>query len=364
VALSWRAAKISLCSKCIPIGAAADGQLRGAISNLAYSLRNDLKNPGQIDREPWTIAQAVVAVKGTDEHPETAPILMAFRELAERGCDCWREVPTHYLDPKPTPGAPAVALRRNDKSADKPGGFPLSIVATGWILLAQASLAAPPSPKTLRFLVSEQHPDGWWAIFPVARDAKFASIYGTCWALLGLKSQLSTSLVPRQYTPAIEAAIERGTRWLLETRQKARWRFYPNLAQRSTDSESLSGLALHTLHEISDGKLELKQIDRDWINELPGAPPPPGEAESQLLWVDSKEGRSADHYQQIKLPWLIIATVDAYPNGTLWERARALYWFERALEQTSLREAHSHPDNWWRSELLYALNYLQARVSQ
>jgi len=357
IAVGWRAVRISMCSKCIPISDAAAEQLRAAISGLTPQLRANLKNAGQPDFEPWPLAQAVVAVNNNkDELSERTLILSSFTALAEPECECWREFPTHYLYFNPGPGVQALPPEQGTKR-------PLNVVATGWVLLAQASLNSPASPKTLEFLLAEQHPDGWWGIFPVDRDAKFASIYGTCWALIGLGAQLSAKSVPDDRRSAVENAIRRGTKWLLDTQHDARWRFYPLWTQSPIDSESLSGLALHTLHTVADSPSGLELIDREWMNKLP-APPEPDKSDFQLLNIDTKEGRTTDHFQQIRLPWLIVATVDAYPNGTVWDRARAVLWFEQAIKQADRgREPISKSANWWAAELLFALNYLQSTLA-
>jgi hypothetical protein len=54
----------------------------------------------------------------------------------------------------------------------------------------------------------------------------------------------------------------------------------------------------------------------------------------------------------------VIATADAYPNGGPLQRAKALIWLEKALNQDSLVHAESIEANWWRSEILLALHVL------
>lgn len=61
-----------------------------------------------------------------------------------------------------------------------------------------------------------------------------------------------------------------------------------------------------------------------------------------------KDGDANDDFVQIRLPWLLIGTADAYRN--------ALAWLEEALDQRSVVTADTTPDNWWRAELLLVSN--------
>jgi hypothetical protein len=63
-------------------------------------------------------------------------------------------------------------------------------------------------------------------------------------------------------------------------------------------------------------------------------------------------------FTQIKLPWLLIATADAYANGSLLQRVKALSWIEQVLAQDGVTNSDTEPDNWWRAEVLYALRYV------
>jgi S-adenosylmethionine/arginine decarboxylase-like enzyme len=63
-----------------------------------------------------------------------------------------------------------------------------------------------------------------------------------------------------------------------------------------------------------------------------------------------------DHFEQITMPWLIVATVDAFTSGDTFERAKALKWLERTLDDDSISASDVH-NNWWRAEILYSLNY-------
>ena len=49
---------------------------------------------------------------------------------------------------------------------------------------------------------------------------------------------------------------------------------------------------------------------------------------------------------QITLPWMLIATVDAYPNGTIFQKARARNWINAALSKHSVLTADANTENW------------------
>ena len=69
-----------------------------------------------------------------------------------------------------------------------------------------------------------------------------------------------------------------------------------------------------------------------------------------------------DHFVQLKLPWMLTATIDAYRSGDAVERARALRWIESTVAGKSVEQADSDANNWWRAELLYSLAYLLAQA--
>jgi len=151
-----------------------------------------------------------------------------------------------------------------------------------------------------------------------------------------------------------EDAVARGVAWLLHTRTElGKWKPYPNIA-KSRESDSISGLVLHTLH-VADPS-GLRELDRDWLSSLPRTPP-----EAPLEEGSYVEFRGRfDHFQQITLPWMLIATVDAYPSGDIFQRARTRNWIDSALSERSVLAADADTTtNWWRAELLYALKYVR-----
>jgi hypothetical protein len=233
---------------------------------------------------------------------------------------------------------------------------------SAWVIFSLAEIDTPATNGEINFLLGEQHPEGWWPVFPV-EDGKseYASTYGTAWALLALQYQLSKKLISGNDASRVSAAVSRGAGWLIAKRATGtRWKDYP-LNPNGRFSESISGAALHALHMTSPDKLS--SIDQDWLDNLPSRAPSASDAEHDDYWIDSKDGSHIDGYTHPKLPWMLVATVDAYPSGSILQRARALQWLESAVQQQSVVAADTHPTNWWRAELLYALKYLlQSKV--
>jgi hypothetical protein len=141
--------------------------------------------------------------------------------------------------------------------------FPLS----GLILLALATIEEPGTNEELGFLIDEQNPDGWWSVFPVEAKSQYASAYATAWVLLGLNGQLERGFVDKKDVARVHNAIGKGAAWLIDHREPgARWKDYP-LVREGNLSESISGVVLHTLHQLAPQ--QLRQVDMDWLEQLP-----------------------------------------------------------------------------------------------
>ena len=138
-------------------------------------------------------------------------------------------------------------------------------------------------------------------------------------------------------------------------REHARWKNYPNLNHGAKESESISGLVLHALN-LALGE-EVRTINSNWLETLPDRIVQANDGESYYIEVPTKSGMAVDHFVQLKMPWLVVATVDAFPDGNVSERAKALKWLEDTLSTSSVAEADKE-NNWWRAEVLYALNYV------
>jgi hypothetical protein len=303
---------------------------RETAARIEDTLLPELVRAGDFGREAWPMAQTVVAARSIASIDSTA-ILAFFDSAADASCGCWRQIP-------------GVSHPRN-------------IVVTGWVCVAKARLSDSASEQTVRFLLKEQDPDGWWSVFPVNGQQTFASVYGTAWAVLGLRAYLESGSIPASQKTRVEQAIQRASAWILSKRQRgqARWATYPNAAEPRA-SLAASGLALHLLHRL--GSEDVAAIDVLWLSDLPSLPPSVYQSETAAAWIDGTEGRFEDTLAQLTLPWAIIGTVDAYSNGSISQRANAVSWLEAALLDPSMRDADTQLPNWWRAELLVSLNYL------
>lgn len=160
----------------------------------------------------------------------------------------------------------------------------------------------------------------------------------------------------------VSHAIGKGSSWLIRHRGNgSRWRDYP-FQEKGAISDSLSALAMHALHLTAPDSI--KQLKKDWLDNLPSKVPTAGDASQSFVWVKLRVGTSyKDDYVQIALPWMLIATADAYDVGNYFERTRTLLWMEQALYQESVVHADTQVENWWRVELLLALRYVMAPPS-
>jgi hypothetical protein len=327
----------------VPLRQSLVSAVSAAQRRIAKSLKADFDQLGGGKTHAWPAMQSAVGSHGSIQI-DLKRLEKFVRDEADVHCNCWSEIP----DTKP----------RN-------------IAISGWIIFGLAELGIPATSKEINFLTSEQHPDGWWSVFEVNEDdPEYASTYGTAWALLALHNQLSKKLIRDSDADRASEAISKGASWLMAKREEnaARWKDYP-LNPSGEISDSISGLALHTLHVVA---ADASEIDQEWLDSLPPSPPTASEpdkraAEIPYIWIRvrdrSPDKPEVDDFVQIKLPWMVIATVDAYPNSNVVQRAKALQWLESALQQPSVITADTQPDNWWRGELSYALQYVLQRTS-
>lgn len=315
----------------IAVASSVSKTAKDVISRLSSTLEPDLDLPNRGDITPWAIAQATLATYPISHSLNPKRIASFFRTNHEKQCSCWTEIPN----------AP---------------GKPRNIFISGWILVALAQIGETGTREEVSFLLDEQHQDGWWSVFPVEHASQYASSYGTAWALLGLNAQLRKGTNDSNDAQRISTAIQKGAAWLLAHREDGvRWKDYP-LIPNGKISESISGVAFHALHQVAPQQLQ--QLDGEWLDNLPRDAVSANDADHPYWYFDTKEGYANDAFVQIRLPWLLIATADAYRNGSIVQRAKTLAWLEKALEQRSVMTADTTSNNWWRSELLYAIRYV------
>ena len=152
----------------IPMSKHLVAQVNATQKQMAASLASDFQQLGESDTHAWPVMQSTVASHGS------IPIDLEHVRQFVRGeldpdCSCWREIPV---------------IR------------PPNIAVSGWVLFGLAEISTPAASAEIKFLIDEQHPDGWWSIFQVERDdPEYASSYATAWALLALQNQLSKNLI-------------------------------------------------------------------------------------------------------------------------------------------------------------------------
>jgi hypothetical protein len=303
---------------------------------LLLTIDTDLDEISSNILTPWSAAQAVAAVHDVDKSKLDVQHIVDFINSGKaQMCECWAETP--------------------DRSRDFHNPF-----IAGWILYAFAEMGIPSSRATLETLLSEQQIGGWWSTFPANNDRQYASTYTTAWVLLGLSKQKQKGYVSADQISAVDKALIRGTEWLLSARNHARWKNYPYLtADEASQSESISGVVLHAINNVIDVeamKLDKEQLNKEWLEKLPDRIVTAGETEKVYIGIPTKSGWAFDHFEQLPMPWLTVATVDAFPSGNVFQRAKALKWLENVLDDESVSSSDSR-NNWWRAELLYSLNY-------
>jgi hypothetical protein len=309
----------------IPLDSSIKYKIRETSRRLAEGLQAELNDPEKF-YSAWSLAQMTAASNGMIKlKPEVVRTYLRNKEVAE--CNCWQEMPASHSLP--------------------------NVLVSGWVLFALAELNFPATEAELRFFLKEQKRDGWWSIFQATDEEANASTFATAWALIGLQTQLRNKLIPQTMEEEVSNAIAKGSSWLIRHRSGTRWKDYP-LYEAANDSDSLSGLVMHALHLTASDSIE--ELKKEWLYNLPSKYVA---AQQAFAGVKLRVGGSvSEAFVQISLPWLLIATVDAYGAGNYSERTHALLWMERALDQESVMHADTKVHDWWRAEFLLALRYV------
>jgi hypothetical protein len=321
----------------IPLPNDVAEKTRATGKRLSQTVRAELLKLTGGSITPWAASQAAAAAAGMESSALDKEKIAAFiRSNTVPGCACWTE------------------------QLEKPSD-PRCIFISGWVMFALAEMGAPATSEEIHYVLEAQTVDGWWPIFEGANQTHNASTYSTAWILIGLLHQRSNGSIDKQYASEVDDAIEKATGWLFSTRAKgARWKPYPRLSS-SVESQSISGLVLHALHLAAPDRVSA--IDKEWIEHLPITATAASDGENYYVEMEGTVPRAIDHFVQIKVPWMLIATVDAYPSGDLFQRAKALNWMEKVLSHDSVAIADGDEKSyWWRAELLYGLRYLLRNV--
>lgn len=288
----------------------------------------------------WTMAQMTVGVVDRASIPSAAIV-----EFLEKESDA------------------ATASWHDSPSA------PPHVVVSGWVAIAMARLNRKMRREQLEFFLKYQQPDGWWTLYilnpnpagPTIYDRDYASTYATSMATLGLHEQLLIGIDDPALAARVKAAVKAGRDWLLKTRipNQARWHDYPSNDGRRV-LIGISGLVMHVLHrtETTFGvRGEMASVDTLWLDTLPDVTLDAKNVESTLITLTLNQRE--DTTKQYPLQWSIIATVDAYPNGGRFSKARALVWIEPILNQLDgITPGVVGKTDWVAAEWLIALRKL------
>jgi hypothetical protein len=287
----------------------------------------------------WEGAQILVALNGLSlPHPiDYRRVAYFFRKTRSDDCHCWKERPWD-------------AKGRSH------------IGSTAWVIYAKARLGIPAESEELRFLLSNQNPEeGAWPMFP-CRENDSDSTYASAWALLALGEQARRGLVKEPLLTEIRNSTRSGLTWLEEHRmQDGFWRSYPGLAWSAEASLSNSGLAIYVLHHLQS-KLTRdidNDIDHRWMSTLSARPEPVYAWEAFNGFLCEKENSQSESVHYLVVPWKLVATVEAYPQGNLMGRERAIDFAESLISKENLL-AETKSQGWVAAELLIALRHMRA----
>ena len=233
------------------------------------------------------------------------------------------------------------------------------IAASGWALLAMNKLKASPTREQIAFILDRQNPAGWWPLYyPLSVSERNASTYATAYAVLALYEYLGVGVSENGDQEKIRLAIQRGQRWLIESNidGSASWWDVPNCPEGRKTSIGLSGLVLHVLHRTRASASDLDNLDKLWRQRLPDLLP---EVSDNVESTAVLENNIKEDAKNLKMPWAIIATTDAYAGGTDVQKEQAVNWMSDIINNIdrTLPEVTGKP-YFIKAELLISLRYL------
>ena len=316
----------------LPLSRPARQALALALSRLTPTVEADLDTEGDNPASPitpWSASQSVLALKTAGRPIVGRDSYVAFVNNGRFApdCFCWTE-------------------RQDDPRSE------VSSYISGWVMTAFADLGVPLSGADYDDVLRIQNGAGWWPMFPESGAAKYPSTYATGWMTLGLYRQRAAELVPPDRQAAVDRAILRSRLWLMRSREGARWQTHPG-APVPESHDAVSAFALHVLHQV--GGSDLTDVDRAWLDALPTQNLEPTSRDNHYIILPYGNRSNIDRISDVRLPWILLGTADAYASGTPAQKARTLNWIERALRDPSVRTADTQGFDWMRAELLLGL---------
>jgi hypothetical protein len=298
-----------------------------AIANKSKQLFSRLDQSANFDVQAWTTAEIILALP--DKHIDKDNAISFFNrnmgpaasEFGAHATFAWRKWPTNR--------------------------YPPSITVSSWVLLAMAQLEARASDDQIGFVLDNQMSNGGWPVYPISKSTQsemYSSADATATAVWALSEQLKL-LTPNEDHNSIETAIRRGASWLFSQADQttAHWKDYPS----GRDLLAVSGFVLHVLHKSSE--YDLAGLDRVWLKNLPAAIPRPDQFDSsnRTIFSSGNEPVQTDDTRYYTLPWLVAATLDAYPSGNPAERAFALARLESIFATHPLDTLKANDEDDW-----------------
>ena len=308
-----------------------------AVREVIRDLTNQLKDtmsPSNRNRVgvagDWAEAQMAVSLRREDAFDPAE--LVEWFHTEWQTCQCWRAGPHD----------------------------PPHLGATGWVLLAFASMRAKPTEQELEFVLGNQHRPGWWPIYPALDLSRNASTYATALCTWALEELLERDLIPVTQRQRATEAVRKGRNWLLDNsvpENMSLWKDYPT-AEYGRESSSVSGLVLHVLHRTPGASPSAN--DSAWMANLPSKLPAPNDGfSSGQEVIVSEQTAIPDPTHQFLLPWLIIGTADAYHQGSLAQRAQASRLFYEIPKKRQVISTQLRDMPWLAAETVIALRQLE-----
>ena len=309
---------------------AATEALTSRIGNMVRT--EILQNPQ--DQTAWSLAQAMFSVmlakKSIPSNMEA--INSKIKSTAHNERFCWSEY---------------------DNEPDKP----CALFISGWIFgsIPESNLSS--YRNEIDKALELQTQSGAWPMFESTLSDRFLSTYTTAWMIVGLKAVRDARLDPA-LNDRIDPAIARACVWLVKNRESSgRWKSFPDLPY-SRVSLSISGLVVHAIAEGCPDQIEA--VADSWVDRLAQTTAFGDNDENGYIEIQTGLGQTNDHFVYFRIPWMMIAAIDAAEHSNPDRRAKATRFVGNLLARPEVQNADSDHRSWARAELLVALEYLAA----
>lgn len=292
--------------------------------------------------QAWDTAQVAVALNGLNlpgrASIEAPKILAYLQSTRSADCSCWKE-----------------------RQGEDPGRA--HVGATAWVLYAKAQLGISAEEAEIRFLLDQQHARAnSWSMFPCV-EPDSGSTYATAWAVLALGEQTRRKLLPEHLSRQVGAAVRSGLSWL-EAQEKPNglWASYPRLNHPEDISYSNSGFATFVLNQLE--LYPSAERRRSWMRHVPAALPKTFAAESYNSWVCQDNNSQREAVRYLLVPWILVASAEAYGDGSLLQRARVVRLVEDLVAREDDLISEVGQEYFLAAEVVIALRHIRESLLQ